>query len=90
MKLEFEILVNPGENAKFLAEMRIEQNNRVWSPEGWWGLWFTFWLYPRRKWREWLWDYENSLEHGSRLWQIMLCGFQITWQTVAKQRGGHT
>lgn len=90
MLFEGEIFTNPGPNAKFFAEARIEKNERVWSFNGWWGLWLTFWLYPRRRWREWLWGYENSLEIGNRVFQVRLCGFEITWQTVAKQVKGYT
>ena len=90
MKFAFEVLTNPGDNAKFLAEMRIEKNEKVWGPDGWWGLWLTFWLYPGRRWREWLWGHTNEPEKDSHVWQVRLCGCEITWQTTAKRRGGYT
>lgn len=85
MKFEFEVTPNPGTNAKFVTEVRFEKNAPVWGSEDWWGLWLTFWLYPRRLWREWLWGYENSVEDRCRVLKARLCGFEATRQTTKGQ-----
>jgi hypothetical protein len=78
MIITAEIKVNPGENALFVAEVKVEKNSNV-TPN-WWGLWLAWWLYPMRRWREWLWGWEVVCEGGWFTWHASLLGFEINWQ----------
>jgi hypothetical protein len=81
MRIITEIEVNPGPEALFVAEIKVEKNANV-TPE-WWGLWFGWWLY-RGRWKHWLYGWEIVNDGGWWTWQARLLGFEINWQ----RRGG--
>lgn len=78
MIISAEIEVNPGVNALFVAEVKVEKNQNM-TPN-WWGLWLAWWLYPARRWRDWLWGWEVVRDAGWFTWQMRLLGFEINWQ----------
>jgi len=67
MRIGAEISTRPGAKTLLVAELKIEKAESVSQWHGWWGLWFTFWLYKPRYWREMLWAVE--LEHRGVLAQ---------------------
>ena len=78
MILSAEIEVNPGENALFVAEVKLEKN--VNMTPNWWGLWVGWWLYPARLWQDWLWTWGVVRNDGWFTFQMRLLGFEINWQ----------
>jgi hypothetical protein len=83
MIVSFETTVNPGEKARFLAEMRIEKSKDVYHPKGkaWWALWLGWWLLTSDRWRRWLWTWEVHDAKGMWFtWSVMVLGFEVTWQ----------
>ena len=83
MHLEGEITTNPGPITWFVAEIRLEKNKAV-SAIGWWGLWFSWWLYKPSHWRDMLWEWERVREGNWRNWMIRILGFEINWQRRCK------
>ena len=78
MVLRTETQVNPGPNALFMFELKVEKSEDI-TP-GWWGLWFGFWLYPARLWREQLWIWDRGNNEGWATWRLGVLGFEINWQ----------
>lgn len=78
MHFEGEITTNPGCTTWFLAEIRLEKSKSVSA--GWWGIWFSWWLYKPAYWRDMLWHREWSREGDWHTWVIRIFGFEINWQ----------
>lgn len=84
MKIEAEIQTNPGEKTLLVTELRIEKDELPVIHRGWWGLWFSFWLYYPRYWREMGWKLTWDEEDRWRTRAVRLLGFEITWQRKTK------
>ncbi len=81
MIISVEILRNPGPNALFVAEVKLEKSAAITSNvSNWWGLWFGWWLFPARLWKHWLYGWERTNDGGWFTWQVRLLGFEINWQ----------
>lgn len=84
MKIEAEITTKPGEKTLLVIELRIERDESINPYLGWWGLWFTFWLFKPRHWREMGWKLTWNDEERWRTCAVRLLGFEITWQRKEK------
>jgi len=81
MDISLNITLNPGEDALFVTEARIERSRNIYDQNKvWWALWISWWLYSWRKRREWFWTWEKVDEGVWYTWSIMLLGFEINWQ----------
>ena len=78
MILHTEVTVRPGENALFVAEVKLEKGHCIGNE--WWGLWLGWWLFPWREWRSWLWHVETYTGEAWFTWEVRVCGFEVTWQ----------
>jgi len=80
MRIEAEINTTPGVKTLLVVELRIEKTESISLRKGWWGLWFSFWVFYPRYWREMAWKLTWNAEERWRTRAVRLLGFEITWQ----------
>ena len=89
MNIEFEVTRNPGEHALFVTQVQFERCKDIYHPQdkAWWSLRLTWWLFPRRRFRRWLWSWHKHDDKGMWYTLTLMClGFEITWQWRRKSR----
>ena len=86
--IKFESTWNPSDNARFVIGVDFVKRNEVYLDPHWWGVYFHFWLYTWKYWRQWAFHYENSDEGGWKTFSIMICGFEFVWERLDREEGG--
>ena len=82
MKLRFEVETNPGENAWFVAEVKLANREFIYSEKRWWGIGGSFWIFKPKLWKEWLCHTDIALnDEGWSTFNIRLCGFEMLLET---------
>ena len=88
MRITTEFETNPGPNAMLVVGINFTKREDVYMDPYWWGVYFHFWLFRRKLWREWFFDYENSDEGSWKTFKIMILGFEFLWERLDREKGG--